>query len=454
MWWPLFVLLSHGQPSLQEQFLRVPHPASPDTFWGSNGHRWERYDQLQINNQYDLFPTQNQLWWLSLGGALGTAETGMNPWQEASGFSLESGFRLSHARYWIGVSPNINITTSQPKIHWKELVAGVNLGSVSLWGGLRSRWIGNGHFGNLLYGDETLPLPSIVVDWTQANRKRWGRVYLESGVGVFHRPRADVNRPLLMHMDLRYKPYKWLELSATRLSILGGEGRPLPGVGQLIFPSEPHVYDDPEKELPDQDELASLEVYFRYPLTSLGPFDAIEAWYQYGAEDAIQKRVGVIPYISLAGVASLGGITLHTGSLSWSFEAADIVDDRFRWYRGHRIYHEGFSVEERWLGYPSGGDASVITAGARFLKERTGAAFMFEHKDRVGAIQSINGVNFALPKNEIRNSIGMEYWYTSGVNRLTMGAEVGSTVNHNFVPEANTMTVNGQITYTRHQVNR
>ena len=37
------------------------------------------------------------------------------------------------------------------------------------------------------------------------------------------------------------------------------KARPSPKWGQLILPTDPHVYDDPDGLLPDQDELAALD---------------------------------------------------------------------------------------------------------------------------------------------------------------------------------------------------
>ncbi|MEC8379897.1 MAG: hypothetical protein VXZ96_06235, partial [Myxococcota bacterium] len=161
----------------------------------------------------------------------------------------------------------------------------------------------------------------------------------------------------------------------------------------------------------------------------------VELWFQYGAEDAIQKRMGVLPYVSLAGVARLGGVSVHASHWRLSFEAADIIDDRFRWYQGHRIYHDGFSVEDQWLGYPSGGDSYSLASGLAWLHADTGAALRYHHVLRVGAIQSVNGQNYALIDNEVQQRLGGEYWRSIGQNRLSVEINVAQINNADFIPQ-------------------
>ena len=54
-----------------------------------------------------------------------------------------------------------------------------------------------------------------------------------------------------------------LELGATRAALFWGEGRPWPGVLPLLLPIDPHVEDDPDQLLPDQDEIAALDATLR-----------------------------------------------------------------------------------------------------------------------------------------------------------------------------------------------
>ena len=420
--------VAQAQPPLAEQFLRQPTASSPAVFWGAIGHRWERYQALELGNPLDAYPEELPLIWVGPQTELGFGT------DESQRIGAQAMIRSAESWFWYGASVAVSTDFSDAQVQPSELVAGLRHGSWSFWGGLRSRWIGNGRYGNLLYGDQIKPIPSVVLDWTQPGRAKWGRLYAELGLGQMMYPRGDVNRPLLLHMDFRYQPLSWLELSATRLSLMGGEGRPLPSLGQMILPSDPHIENDPNQLLPDQDELACLEAYGRFAFDKVGPVTGLEIWFQYGAEDAIQKRLGVLPYVSLAGVASMGGLSLHAQEWRLSFEAADIVDDRFRWYHGHRIYHEGFSVEEEWMGYPSGGDAYSWAMGLGWFQANTGAELRYHNIERIGAIQSVNGQSYALMQNEVQRGIGGEYWHSIGQNRLSLQANIAQINHAEFIP--------------------
>lgn len=425
--WLLIVKWVHAAPSLAEQYLRQPRQDEPDVFWGSIGHRWERYQALGLQSQTDSYPDQSPLIW---GGIQLQLDT-----EDSSGAGLSALVRNATPHFWYGMSATVVTNDRTIQTDLPELVVGTRYGSWSLWAGMRARWIGNGRFGNLLYGDSTKPIPSVVLDWTQPKRGPWGQFYVEMGLGQLVYVRSDVQRPLMLHMDFRYQPVEWLELSATRLSLMGGQGRPMPSMGQVILPTDPHIENDPNQRLPDQDELACLEAYGRLPLEDFGILTGVELWFQYGAEDAIQKRMGVLPYVSLAGVARLGGVSVHASHWRLSFEAADIIDDRFRWYQGHRIYHDGFSVEDQWLGYPSGGDSYSLASGLAWLHADTGAALRYHHVLRVGAIQSVNGQNYALIDNEVQQRLGGEYWRSIGQNRLSVEINVAQINNADFIPQ-------------------
>ncbi|RME27655.1 MAG: hypothetical protein D6798_04090, partial [Deltaproteobacteria bacterium] len=229
-------------------------------------------------------------------------------------------------------------------VAWKGLVAGF---------GLRDRHVGPGHRGSLMLTDNAAPTPLGTISGTSAAGQRFGRVHGELGMGWIPGPRRDVVRPGWLLMDLRYLPVPEVEIGATRVGIFGGQGRPMPSVGQLLLPTDPHVYDDPDRVEPDQDEMAALDARLTLPVgrwTGRGSrrdavtgLDFVELWWQYGAEDIIGLEVGGVPYPSLAGVANLYGVELGAGPLGLSFEGARILDDYFRWYTGHRVYHDGFT---------------------------------------------------------------------------------------------------------------
>ena len=86
-------------------------------------------------------------------------------------------------------------------------------------------------------------------------------------------------------------------------SLIAGVGRPPVPLGQLLLPTDPHVYDDPNKAEPDQDELAALDFRVRLPVAkwsgraprarAVEGFDYAELYWQYGGEDVIAEGIEI-----------------------------------------------------------------------------------------------------------------------------------------------------------------
>ena len=116
-------------------------------------------------------------------------------------------------------------------------------------------------------------------------------------------------------MELRWQLEPVPEIGWVRTSIYGGweEGalRPIDPL-QLILPTQPHVEDDPLQLLPDTDEMAAWDIRLRFPFRTWFnvPIDHLDLYLQHGGEDVIARRLGPIPYPTLAGVANLYGTTL------------------------------------------------------------------------------------------------------------------------------------------------
>ena len=125
--------------------------------------------------------------------------------------------------------------------------------------GLRERFLGPGRHGGLMLTDHAQPAPMASFG-AQGGPWRWvGSLRGEVGAGWLNAPRADVNNPGWLMMDFRWLPIPNLEFGLSRVGIFWGEGRPVPEFGQLLLPTDPHIYDDPDKLLPDQDEMAALD---------------------------------------------------------------------------------------------------------------------------------------------------------------------------------------------------
>ncbi len=306
--------------------------------------------------------------------------------------------------------------------------------------GMRDRWLGPGRRGSLLLSDNARPAPlgsfaaqGRIPGWLE----RIGRWRFETSWGWLQRPRDDVANPGLMLMDLRWLPVPWIEIGATRLGLFGGEGRPMPGFWELLVPIEPHVYDDPDKEEPDQNEQASLDFRVTLPIARWvgGPVDYVEGWWQYGAEDIIARRLGPVPYPSLAGVANLWGLEGAVGPWVLSYEGSHILDDYFRWYVSHRVYHQGFTQDGRTIGHHIGGDAESTWLRLGWYPLPWGADLAYEQVHRVGVIESLESNLLALATDERSWGLSGRLWRAGADGgRWSVGYGFTQVQGQDFVP--------------------
>ncbi len=333
------------------------------------------------------------------------------------------------------VSGGLGVREAWAGVAWKGVVAGF---------GLRDRHVGPGHRGSLMLTDNAAPTPFGSLAGTSAADQRFGRVHAELGAGWIPGPRTDVANPGWLLMDLRYLPVPELELGATRVGIFGGQGRPLPSVGQLLLPTDPHVYDDPDQVEPDQDEMAALDIRTTLPVgrwTGRGSrrdavtgIDFVELWWQYGAEDIIALDLGGVPYPSLAGVANLFGAELVAGPLGLSFEGARILDDYFRWYTGHRVYHDGFTHLDRVMAHAAGGDALSWWGALSWEPGPWGVELSAEHRVRVGVVESLGQNLMALATDERRTRVGVSGWRLTSLGWWKLTVEGERVTGVDFVP--------------------
>lgn len=336
----------------------------------------------------------------------------------------ENGVFLGVSEAWAGVV-------------WHELRAGF---------GLRPRHFGPGRAGSLMLTDNAAPPPHGAITWTSPSGQRFGRVHLDGGAGWIPGERRDVQRPGWLYMDARWLVRPEVEVGFSRVSIFGGVGRPAPDLGQLLLPTEPHVYGDPDRLLPDQDDKAALDLRLLFPVgrwSGLGSsgrtvdgIDTVELWWQYGGEDVIRQELGGVPYPSLAGVANLIGGEATAGPLVVSLEYARILDDTFRWYLGHRVYHDGLYRDGRPMAHASGGD-SLSWWGAVAWEGRTrGVELSGEHRTRVGVIESSGPNLLALAQDERRWMGGLRGWTWSPLGYWTASLEIERIEGLDFRPGA------------------
>jgi hypothetical protein len=338
-------------------------------------------------------------------GLLGDAEAGLisprlgadlhlgTPWLEAHG----------QVQAWVDVLGEQPVDIEMPLL---EYGAGLRRGRHRLGFHQEARGLGPGRHGSLMLWDDARPFPAGVGTF-HPSTERLGELRAEAGAGWLQRPRQDVQDPGVLWMDLRWAPLPYVELGASRVGLFGGEGRPLPSLGQLVLPTDPHVYDDPDKEEPDQDEIAAIDLRLLAPLPPGAPLDYLEIYWQYGGDDMVMRSIGPVPTPSLAGVANLLGGEVAADAWVLGLEWAQLQDDTFRWYETHRVYHQGFQQDGRWLGHPNGGDQTTWWGHLGYTPLPLALDLSFEHRMRVEVAEHIGQAVIALPTREERWTLAL-----------------------------------------------
>lgn len=355
---------------------------------------------------------------------------------------LEGGLGVGPGYAW--ARPEVALdagATTGASVRLAEGWAGVRTGGFEAGFGRRQRWLGPGQHAALLLSDHAAPawMGGLAGDGRlPGGLSRAGRFRGELGLGFLDRPRGDVQRPGLLLLDLRWLPHPSVEIGATRLALFGGVGRPPVDVGQLLLPTEPHIYDDPDQLLPDQNELASLDLRVTLPLRRWWdlPVDRVEAYWQYGGEDVQALRLGPVPYPSLAGVGNLYGGAAAVGPLTARVEHVRLLDDYFRWYTGHRVYHEGFTQDGEALGFWGGGDAEAWWGALEWEADRWRARVQGGWLRRVGVVEALNDRLFTLMTEERTWSAGVDAGLALGTGHLAAGYRLDRVTGEGFVPGA------------------
>jgi hypothetical protein len=304
-----------------------------------------------------------------------------------------------------------------------EWFVGVERGGFRVGVGAEERTLGPHDRGSLVIGRDAHPWRAISGRWR--GEGAYGLVKIEGSVGMLDGERRDVSNPLIMHMDFRYSPVSWYEVGLSRLSLFGGEGRPIPPLWELLVPLNPHVEGDPDQIDADTDELAAIDMRFTVPL-GVGVLQWMELWAQYGGEDMIMRSIGPLPVPSLGGVGNLFGASLRVPYGVISVERTVLMDDTFRWYEGHRIYHDGFVVDGRTIGHLHGGDAESTWFSMKSATTPYGAEGWVEQLRRVDVVDVVGENLFTTISDERSWSAGARGWLLSEADSyLTIGASVG-----------------------------
>ena len=365
---------------------------------------------------------------LSPQGTLGDSEAGL--------LSVRGRAELVAYTPWyeLRVSPElwVDAPTVQVGFPIREAYGGFRHGPWQAGFGTERRYVGPSRHGALVFGDDAWSVPMGQVAY-EGKIGRAGALRVHVGAGWLQRQRLDVDHPGVILMDFRWAPTSWLEIGATRFGLFGGKGRPLPSLGQLILPTKPHIYDDPNQEEPDQDEIAAFDARITVPLP--GPLDYLEVYTQYGGDDLIVNRELGFPRPQLAGIANLAGAELSAGPWVLGAEWARLRDDYFRWYQGHRIYHQGFTQEGRYLGHPNGGDQDTLWLRAGFYPGTWGGQVQVERVRSTQVMELLNDTLFVgLEEQERWRVQASAVYHPPQGGRWRVGYEVERIEGSNFVP--------------------
>ncbi len=257
-------------------------------------------------------------------------------------------------------------------------------------------------------------------------------------------PRPDVLNPNLLGMKFDWRPFQpWLEISVSRLSMFGGVGQPSATAGDiwdLIWGLDPHVDYDGDTEGFDANDIAAYDFTLVVPYAHAIPgVQFLQLYWVNAGEDVIRTYLGELPLPALTGVGNQGGLFLGAGPLTLRLEWTRMMDDRFRWYSRHRIYHDGYHHHGRVMGHPNDGDAesTYVELGAD-LSERVELWGWFERVTTKGAVDTHEGDVYTLAADRTATRAGLQLRTELRTRSVPLQAQVRFQLEHvaneDFVP--------------------
>lgn len=295
----------------------------------------------------------------------GDEEPGLFSMRAAADASVYSGPLVARAR----VRADLDLAPSSLGATLEQFRLGARTDGFELALAQEDRRTGPARRYGLIFTDNAHPVPALELHGEgrlPGGFDPLGRFSGDVQLGALPGARTDVQWPLWLIMDARWLPLPYLELGLTRNALFGGQedgqARPIDW-GQLLLPTEPHIYGDTERQLYDSDERIGIDLRGTLPIRRLSreagaeiPIDYLELYIQHGAEDTASESFT----LKLAGAANVYGVELGAGPLVLTVESAIVEDDYQRWYVGHRLYHEGWSRGGYLLGHGWGGDSRAL----------------------------------------------------------------------------------------------
>jgi hypothetical protein len=111
----------------------------------------------------------------------------------------------------------------------------------------------------------------------------------------------------------------------------------------------------------------------------------------------------------LAGIANLYGLEIAKAPFWANIEFALLEDDLYRWYTGHRVYHDGWTIDGLSVGYPTGGDARRLVASAGVAPWRNHAVELtVDSTTHTYIADVLNDHLFSFQNQQTRDAISLE----------------------------------------------
>jgi hypothetical protein len=252
-------------------------------------------------------------------------------------------------------------------------------------GRIARHW-GPGWDGSLILGTAARPIVSVALDATSGALPRdsfwwWlGELELSAFFGQVDGDRGDYDRPNLMGLRLVVRPWPWLELGASRVSMWGGEGRD----NSLDMFLRSLIGRDNQNGDP------SLQ-----PGNGLGGFDArwdVSPWLPgialYGqmiGEDEAANLPSKYMFLAGADWRHRDGMVFA----EWTDSTAKLAGVAYN----HHIFSDGYRYRGRPLGHWGDGDSNLWSVGGLLRDVAGGQALAVLRYGRLNQ----NGVNPSWP---------------------------------------------------------
>jgi len=133
-----------------------------------------------------------------------------------------------------------------------------------------------------------------------------------------------------------------------------------------------------------------------------------------------------------------------------TLEGSRLMDDTFRWYVGHRVYHDGFRQDGRPLGVPAGPDSATLTGAVGALAWGGDARVRVRasRTDRVGVVETRAGTVHVLATPERTLRVGVDADVSIGAWRLVAELEGARATGAHFVPGVTRTQARGSLAMT------